>query len=493
MELPASDLTDRQARTGWLLLIALLLTFIASKAILYDTLDPDAFWHLKVGEQLRSDGIAPIIDHLSFMTMKSPWTPYSWLGELAMERIWRFGGFRAAIAVQAVMIAAIFALVAIAGTARGGSRIGVAITTFAAAYLSLPYLSFRPATAAIAIFALCVFLLIRDRQRNEATRAVWLIMPLTMLAVNVHLFATLIPLSVAALFAGAICGRRNFGRYALLLGLTCAACSATPMLPGLVRSMWFYQTGGSMVAASGIAELRPFYAGPMGWLSAGIVTAGVLMCWIGRARLRAGDWFWLAGGLVLLLRMGRFSPLFVIIAAPITAAAMPAMEGLVLAKPTIRVALAMLLCIGLTRIVTGFPARGTDINVWLNRNGPDAPGYPCGAAAFVQHHIAPGNGRILNDFTWGGYLDWRLSPNFQTLVDGRTQCYPPAFWNHTTTGSPADVQHVIEPINADAAIVSKNHGSLRAAIVAMKWKRVFSDDRAEVFVPPGTDLADINE
>jgi hypothetical protein len=52
---------------------------------------------------------------------------------------------------------------------------------------------------------------------------------------------------------------------------------------------------------------------------------------------------------------------------------------------------------------------------------------------------------------------------------------------------------VLKPIAADAAIVQKDRGALRAAVVAMKWKCVFNDDRAEVFVPPGNDLAAVTE
>jgi hypothetical protein len=54
----------------------------ASKSILYDTLDPDCFWHLRVAEQLQRDGIRPLVDPMSFMSIKDPWTPYSWLAEL---------------------------------------------------------------------------------------------------------------------------------------------------------------------------------------------------------------------------------------------------------------------------------------------------------------------------------------------------------------------------------------------------------------------------
>jgi hypothetical protein len=493
MELSARETTDRHIRTGWLLLLALLVLLTASKSILYDTLDPDCFWHLRVADQLDRLGIGPLVDDLSFMSLKSPWTPYSWLAELAMKRIWDFGGFRAAIAVQSMMIAAIYALIAISSTARGGSRIGVAVVTLVAAYLSLPYLSFRPATAGLAMFALATWILIRDRQRDEKTRSIWLLVPLTMLTVNVHLFAVVIPLSMAALLVGAIVERRGIGRYGLLLALTTAACCATPMLPGLVRSMWHFQTADAMVAGPGIAELRPFYAGPMGWLAVSLVVGAYLACWKGRDRLRAGDWFWLIGGTILLLRMGRFSPLFVIIASPIVAAALPAMRGAVLGKPALRIALACLVGVGIVRIIAGFPSSTMTMDVWLNRNGPDTPGYPCAAAAFVQSNVPPAQGRVLNDFTWGGYLDWRLGPTFQTFMDGRTQCFAPAFWQQTSMGSAGDLQRFLQPITADAAIVSKDKGSLRAAVVAMKWKRVYSDDRAEVFVPPTTDLADTDE
>jgi hypothetical protein len=492
MEVPSFQTSDASARMGWILLISLLVTFAASKAILYDTLDPDAFWHLRVAEQLHRDGIGPIVDHLSFMSLKTPWTPYSWLGELVMRDIWTLGGFRAAIAVQSLMIGSIFALIALASAARGGSRIGVAIVTFAAAYLSLPYLSFRPATAALVMFALAVWLIIRDRTGGNKTNAVWLLVLLTVLMVNVHLFAVMVPLSVAALLAGAMCERRGVTRYALLLLLTTAACCATPMLPGMIRSMWHFQTSDAMVAGPGIAELRPFYAGPMGWLSASIVAGGYLACWKGRDRLRAGDWFWLIGGTILLFRMGRFSPLFVIIAAPVTAIALPPMTGTVLGKPAIRLALACLLCIGVVRIIAGFPARGASMDQWLNRNGPDTPGYPCNAADFVQANIRPTSGHLLNDFTWGGYLDWRLGPTFQTLMDGRTQCFSANFWRQTCMGSPHDLQRFLQPIAADAAIVSREKGRLRAALLLIGWKCAYSDDRADVLVPPSADLAEVD-
>ena len=96
------------------LMTSLLALFAASKAILFDTLDPDSFWHLRVAEQLQKQGIGPIVDDLSFASIKTPWTPYSWLAELGMKTLWDFGGYRAAIVAQALMMAGLVFFIALA-------------------------------------------------------------------------------------------------------------------------------------------------------------------------------------------------------------------------------------------------------------------------------------------------------------------------------------------------------------------------------------------
>ena len=472
---------------GWLALAALLVVLTASKSILYDTLDPDCFWHLRVADQLLRDGIGPIVDHLAFTSRKLAWTPYSWLGELFMRRVWLIGSYRAAIAVQAITIASIYAFLTMSCCARGASRLAVLIVLVAAAYLSLPYLSFRPATFAIAMLALAIWLLIRDRQMKERTRLLWSIVPLTAVMVNVHLFAFLVPALVFALFVGSLIERSDsWKRYGLLSLLCVLACLATPMLPGMLATMWFYQSADTMVAGPGIAELRPFYAGPLGCINVLLVVGGFVACVRRRELVRAGEWLWLAGAVVLLLRMGRFTPLFVLIAAPVVANALPAMNGAMLEKPLIRVLAAFLLAISVVKIVAGFPSKQTAMDAWLDRMGPDAPGYPCAAADYVADHVARHSGHVLNNFSWGGYLEWRLGPEYQAFMDGRTQVFPGSFWHVTCMGTPKELQRYLNSIPTDAAIVPVDKGRIRSAVIALGWHSVYADDRAAVFVPSAT-------
>ena len=62
----------------------------------------------------------------------------------------------------------------------GGKELSTALLTANAAFFTLPFISFRPVTFALLIFAVIVALLSHDRA--APTKRVWLIVPLTALA-----------------------------------------------------------------------------------------------------------------------------------------------------------------------------------------------------------------------------------------------------------------------------------------------------------------------
>ena len=230
---------------GFVVLVGLLIVAAGGKAIVFDTLDPDVFWHLRVAEQLQREGVRPIVDELSFMSIKQPWTPYSWLAELGMKRAWDFGGYRAAVLGQAILVAWFFAMIAMTAvemTRPPRPYIGIALAVVFAAYLALPYLSFRPATMGCALLATCMWLVQRDVRLEHQSWAVWLIVPLTALLVNVHLFAIFVPVWMAAF----VLERRTLRSIALFV-FTAAACCCTPMLCGMLRALLHYGTSDPMV------------------------------------------------------------------------------------------------------------------------------------------------------------------------------------------------------------------------------------------------------
>jgi hypothetical protein len=506
----------REPRLGLALLIGLIVLVAAGKPILFDTMDPDCFWHLLVGKQLRSEHIGPIEDKLSFSSLRDPWTPYSWLAELGMDCLWRAGGWRAAILAQAIFQAAFITFIALACRARPAhvprksrfasdefttdptvpGALESAVAAAAAAFLSLAYLSFRPVTAALVLLALCGWLIVRDRRSGERTAAVWFLIPLTVLLINLHLYAVLVPMWIGALWVGAILERRwadpehrpeaerRASRYGWLLVATGAACLATPMLPGVISTAFHYQAGDPMVASGFIAEMRPFYHGVMGNIAAGVVAVMTLFALINFRRLRIGDWLWLALGAAFLLRLGRFAPTFAIIAAPIFARTLMKFSPRILARPAVCALMALVLAAGLVRLCMDFPRSSATFDTWLNRHGKGTPGYPCAAADYIAANVNPATGQLINEFTWGGYLEWRLGDRYQTLLDGRTQCFAPEFWVATYLGSEKDRSQYFARTHADAALLPIERSVFAQTLKEQNWKVVYSDDRAQVLLPP---------
>jgi hypothetical protein len=528
-------------RTGFWLMIALLALFAATKVIVYDTLDPDCFWHLRVADQLHRDGIGPIVDDLSFASNREAWTPYSWLAELGMKALWDHGGYRSAIAFTAFVEAGIIVLLAMCCLAaqRTPRYLATIICTATGLFLILPFLSFRPVTLAFFLMFAIAYLLLRDlrfggptpaRRYSEepaacgfadqhspgfadqhasirqaasgqdqlenhppggapaSSRLIWLIVPLTVLLTNIHLFSFFVPAMVLAFAIGAMLegDMRRTRRYAALATVTALACLATPMLPGLIKTIFFYSAQDRMVAGPVIVEMQSIFRGPVGYATVGGLIA-VLFC-IGRQYrlVHAGQLICIVAASLLLLKLGRFAPIFALAACPALAATFPAVKDRLLGKRAIIGLLACVVLIGTGRMILAFPSPSTSISSWVNRHGPDTPGYPCAAADFIDRSIQNPTGHLINEFSWGGYLAWRLAGKYQVLLDGRTQVYPQKVWTATYLGSDADRRQFLAHIQADAALLPANKSCFRPTLIQLGWTSIYKDDRAEVLVPPST-------
>lgn len=487
LERAGVDRSTPSTRLAGLLLISLAILAAAGKPILYDTIDPDFFWHLRVAEQLRTDGIGPIVDRLSFSSIREPWTPYSWLAELAMERTWQVAGLPGILLAQATLVTLMIGFVSLASleatrAASGESRyLPVGVATFAATFLSLPYLSFRPVLFALVLFALSIWLAWRDRRLDRPSRSACLLPAIVAVCVNLHLYTLVLATLLIAFVA--LDTRRSLPRRLSLCALIALACCCTPMLPGVIRTALYYQRNDPMVASGLIAEMQPFWSGTLGVASA-VVASAMLARILRRARsLRVADWFALGVAVVLLLRLGRFTPIFAIVSAPLLAGSIVGLSDRVLGRPIVRVALATLLLLGVRHLATAIPA-ASSFERFLNRHVPEQDGYPTAAAEYVERKVTPVTGRLVNEFTWGGYLAWRLGDRFQTLLDGRTQLFPAEFWHAAYLGDQSARHGLLVRADADAAILPARRSHFRDTLLSLGWTVAHRDDIAEVLLPP---------
>lgn len=99
----------------------------------------------------------------------------------------------------------------------------------------------------------------------------------------------------------------------------------------------------------------------------------------------------------------------------------------------------------------------------------------------IQHHPA---GNIFNSYGWGGYLIWRLYPEYHVYIDGRADVYGDLFINdylRIEAGAPGweaglaheDVRGVLlEP----ASLLVKE------LTQSLDWETAYSDEKSILFV-----------
>jgi hypothetical protein len=312
-----------------------------------------------------------------------------------------------------------------------------------------------------------------------------MIVPITAININFHFFAAFAPVWIGCLL---ISNRR----YLPLFIATSLACLATPMLPGMIETVVHYQFGDPMLHAGVIGEFAPIYSTGLGVGLLAIVGLLLVRAGTRRSEMSLGEWIALLISIALLLKLGRFAPLFAIVGIPLLSVTAPTLRDRVLSKYGVRLMLALCVGFALGKILLALPDRTTTADQWINRHGPEVPGYPVEATDFIAKNVTAQSHHLINEFNWGGYLAWRLGDRYQVLMDGRTQLYSPNFWEAMYVNPKAQIQSALADIDADAAILPAQNSRLESVLVANGWRCAHRDARATVFVPPGATVATID-
>ena len=73
------------------MLASLLVGVVFVHARLFNV-DPDLWWHIKVGETILKTHHWPTTDVYSFTVNGQPWLAYEWLGDVLLASPYRLGG-----------------------------------------------------------------------------------------------------------------------------------------------------------------------------------------------------------------------------------------------------------------------------------------------------------------------------------------------------------------------------------------------------------------
>jgi hypothetical protein len=474
--------------TRWLstqtIFVVLLFTGIFTLSVRAIT-DPDVWWHLKTGQLVFECHAIPHTDPFSFTRHGQPWTTHEWLAELLMYGVYRISGWGGLILLFSLLTTAGFVFLYL----RCAGRPYVAgLILLWGAFASRPTWGVRPQTISVLLASVVLWLLERS-ERNP--RRLWWIVPLIMLWANLHAGYILgIVLMAVFLIGGWLdrwlgfdSGNRAVGQtLARVFRLSLVVVAVNPN--GLRLYAYPFETFASQAMQSQIAEwFSPnFHRGEYGPFLLMLLGTFVV------ASL-APSVFWprqillLCAGLFAALHSVRYIPIFVLVAVPPVAtgvrkhlgdrAAPSADRSPVPSVGRVVFHLAILALVGALAwsqaalVIRGQPAA-------------ERREFPSAAASFMLEH-RPG-GPIFNYYNWGGYLIWRLSPEYPVFIDGRADLYGDMFLKefsdaYTLTGdwkTPLEqwgIRTVVIPLNCPLAV------GLQASL---GWKLLYRDEQALV-------------
>ncbi len=460
-------------------------TTLLSKGYL---VDPDIWWHLKVGDWIVQHRSVPWVGILSRTAANRPWLAYSWAFEVILSRVYAwlglmgfaYFGILLSLLVPLVLFATCFAL----SGRFWRSWLLTLVGTFAYVFALYP----RPVFFSMMLFNVLVYLLLQAQRSNQIRELYWL--PLIfMVWANLHIqfiygLATL-GLFVVVTAAVRLVSRRSFNssafrtsslslsRLSLILAASAAASCIGP---------YSYRLFGVVFAYSRATQI---YFVVQELLSPTFLsfTCFILLFVVMAAFYAAGSRKQIDLFQLLLLVIGSLSALrmvrdawFAAIPAILLLADAPAdstgHDAAFSRWQLLSITVAMVFVVFLLSTNTGFTPRGVDYTVSME--------YPVDAANFVRRIEPPGP--IYNDFDWGGFLTWYL-PQYPVSIDGRTDLYGDKFvadyfnfrFGDRTEGDPQLDQ-------AGTVLLKKDAPLAKLLKQDPRFRCVYEDGLADVFL-----------
>ena len=472
-----------ETRRVFVLVLALGLFAMAARNVT----DPDVWWHLRTGQLIAQTHALVHNDPFSFTRSGQPWVNHEWLSDLLLYGLYQATGWVGLIVIFAALTASTLMLVFLRCAGRPYLA-GLAL--LAGAYVSAPGWGVRPET--ISLFIASIFLLILDRSHQKPS-LLWWTVPLTLLWVNLHAGYALGIALIAMFLAGegleAILGQSAGSlrsRRLRDLALALAACLAVVPLNPNGFEMYAYPvtTLRSPAMQQFIAEwASPDFHGANYFPFLLLLVSLILLLGSSRRKIRPRELLLLLVTTAAALRSVRHIPVFALIAVPVLSelidgwweergySLLPRVETSSRKQVFNLVVLAgVLVFLGMRIKTVGDRQPQTEVEH-----------FPASAVAFLARARPPAP--IFNHYNFGGYLIWKLDPEYKVYVDGRADLYGDQFLDdfaRTYYVTVADWGKSLERWNIQTVMLPPDAPLVAALKLSGTWTEIYSDTQAAI-------------
>jgi len=459
--------------------------------------DPDLWWHLRTGQWIVETGHVPHSDPFSFTRAGHPWVSHEWLSDVVFYELWKHGGAAALIVFSAIITTAGFILLYLRCPGR---RHWAAAATALGALASAPSWGVRPQMFTFTLASLLLWLLERGTDKDKDTntnkdqpRLLLWIPPLFLLWLNLHAGFALGPALLLAYAVGLLLETavgntpwpeaRPLLRRLLLILLACLAL--VPLNPsGLQLYRYPFDTLRSAGMRSFIVEwFSPDFHEPL--------YLPFLLVWLLLLTVLASSRWRPKGRVFVPLLLTSFAaldavrhiPIFILVAIPVIAAAIPLHAAPVAttrrppASPRFRLLfnLVILLPIALFALVKW-------ASLARSQDAREAELFPKKAVSFLLAGNYPH--KLFVYYDWGGYAIWRLYPEYRVFVDGRADLYGDDLLGEfkAVVRLQTGWRDILDRWQVETVLVPPSSAAAQALQNDPNWHAAFSDSKAIILV-----------
>jgi hypothetical protein len=496
MLIPAISTWSKQAVFGTILLFG-LLAMTARNAT-----DPDLWWHLRTGQWIVETGHIPHSDPFSFTRDGHAWVSHEWLSEVVFYELWKHIGAAGLIVFSAIITTTGFMLLYRRCLLCGGEKHWAAAATVFGALASAPSWGVRPQMFTFTLASLLLWLLESGNKKDRPRLLLW-IPPLFLLWLNLHAGFALGPALLLAYGIGLIMetavgdtpwqqARPIILRVLLLL----LACLALVRLNPSGAQLYRYPF--DTLRSPGMRSLIGEWVSPdfHQWLYRPLLLVWLLVLAAlasSRSRPKGRVMVPLLLTAFAALDAVRHIPIFVLVAIPVIAAALPVAASLAVSQRLPDSSRFRPLFNGAVVILIGVFALSKWVSLARNQDAREAELYPQKAVAFLQASFLPINDqprRMFVYYDWGGYAIWKVYPEYRVFVDGRADLYGPDVRGDdllrqaikTVVDLQTGWRDVLDSWKVEAILVPPTCALAQALVLDPNWHAAFSDSKAIILL-----------
>jgi hypothetical protein len=455
--------------------------------------DGDFWWHLKTGEYIVRNFIIPRVDFYSFTVPGKAWVAHEWLSEVIFYLIYSRAGFNTLIFIFTVLTVLAFWVVFRRTQAHPFVK-GFAVLL--SVWSILPTIGVRPRAFTL-LFAGIYLALLHRFVRERKTRAIWWLVPLMIVWVNLHagylIGLVLIGVAIVGVVLDAWFAGEKLASYwpqLKTLGIVFVACFvAVNLNPQGPRIFVFpFEFFLSPVQQDQITDwLSPDFHQKELFPLLLLIMLTIAALALSPKRVRPSELLLFLGTLYMTLKSNRHMAIFALVAGPMLADYLqhwleasrfarifgdsPATASTGRRQLIFNVILVVVLIACVIKLKSVIYSPPTQARV----------GVPLNAVAYLKENGITGN-TFTDPNIWGGYLIWE-TPSNPVYIDGRIDMYGDEFMREYL-GIIRGVTRWQEPFDkygVRVAIVSPTSFLRLQLEQSPQWRQVYRDEMAVVF------------